>query len=293
MSNPNEFSAVLDNGTVVSSLQNTEKRWDISSQLVHVKQYLKYGVHIKPGDTIFDIGANIGMFGLVAYDLCNQDADVYCFEPIPHIFEDLEKNLSCVNPDRLKAFLFGFSNINGKVEFTYYPNAPALSTIHPENMEKGLEQMITSIEEGIDEIPDFFDTGKESEKLSNNSELTEKEVRFKKLRTILGLKTAFQEKNVICDVKTVSSFIQLEGIDKIDLLKIDVNGSELDIINGIDKEDFKKINQIVIEVPLGGEKLDKLKSILESSGFSRVTVEEQDPVINKGLSYYIVYAVKE
>lgn len=290
MLNQSDFSITLDNGTVVSNFQGTEERWDISSQLVHVKQYFKYGVQIKRGDTIFDIGANIGMFGLVAYDVCMQDADVYCFEPVLDTFEDLEKNLACVNQEKLKAFSFGFSNTSGNIEFTYYPLAPALSTIHPENMEKGLQQMIDSIDQNMDKVPNLFVKGEES---TESSESPEKESRFKKMRTILGLRTAFQERKITCEVKKLSNFIHEEGIEKIDLLKIDVNGSELDIINGIDKDDFSKIKQVVIEVPLGGEKLETIKNILESSGFSKVTIEEQDPVINKGLTYYIVYAVKE
>lgn len=288
----NDSSIQLDNGTVISSMKDGEERWDVSSQLVHVKQYLKHGVHIKQGDVIFDIGANIGMFGLVAYDMCMQDAEVYCFEPVPDIFEDLKKNLSCIHSDKLKAYSFGFSDSNGKMEFTFYPNAPALSTIHPENMQKGLKQMIDSLDQNMDAIPDFFVNGKEEPEVPKGQVSSEKENRFNKMRTILGLRTAFQEKKITCEVKRLSDFIREEGIEKIDLLKIDVNGSELDIIRGIDKEDFAKINQLVMEVPLGGEKLQIIREILEAGGFTKVTIEEQDPVINKGLSYYIVYAVK-
>lgn len=290
MLNQSSSSITLDNGTVVSNLQDSEERWDVTSQLVHIKQYFKYGIMIKSGDTIFDIGANIGMFGLIAYDMCMQNADVYCFEPVEDIFEDLEKNLACVDTDRLRAFPFGFSDRNGEIEFTYYPNAPALSTIHPENMQKGLQQMIDSIDQNMEKVPGLFVKGQES---TESPELPEKESRFNRMRTLLGLRTAFQERKITCEVKKLTQFIHEEGIEKIDLLKIDVNGSELDIINGIQKEDFSRINQVVIEVPLGGEKLEIIKNILESCGFSKVTVEEQDPVINKGLSYYIVYAVKE
>lgn len=278
-------SVVLENGTVISKLQDIGERWEVPSQIKHIKEYFKHGIEVKDGDVIFDIGANIGLFGLTAYDLCHKDATVYCFEPVPATYDDLEKNLASVDPDKLKAYRVGFSNTTGKLEFTHYPNAPGLSTIYPENMQIGLEQMIENIDNNMTELPDFFVDRKEIQEEGKQS-------RFNKMRTIFGLKTVFQETKIYCDVMKLSEFLENEKIEKIDLLKIDVNGSELDILEGIKSDDFSKIEKIVIEVPLGGEKLVSVELLLKKNGFQSVKIQEQNPVINKGLSYYIVYAVK-
>ena len=51
-----------------------------------------------------------------------------------------------------------------------------------------------------------------------------------------------------CQLTSVSDIIRENQIDKIDLLKIDAEKSELDIINGIEDRDWPKINQIVLEI---------------------------------------------
>ena len=52
----------------------------------------------KPACVIFDIGANTGIYSLVAKSL-NKDADVYAFEPVKRVFEKLEMNTRLNNYD--------------------------------------------------------------------------------------------------------------------------------------------------------------------------------------------------
>jgi len=56
-----------------------------------------------------------------------------------------------------------------------------------------------------------------------------------------------------CRLTSLSEMIREHQIDKIDLLKIDAEKSELDILKGIDDRDWPKIAQLVIEIhdPLG------------------------------------------
>src|SRR6185436_958374 len=51
-----------------------------------------------------------------------------------------------------------------------------------------------------------------------------------------------------CRLISVSDLIREHGLERIDLLKIDAEKSELDIINGIAGHDWPKINQLVIEI---------------------------------------------
>ncbi len=39
--------------------------------------YFKHGIEVHEGDTIFDIGANIGLFTLFVCQLCNNNANIY------------------------------------------------------------------------------------------------------------------------------------------------------------------------------------------------------------------------
>src|SRR5688572_25202486 len=49
---------------------------------------------ITPGDVVFDIGANVGFYTLLASDLVGSSGHVYSFEPVPRNIEFLNEHLS-------------------------------------------------------------------------------------------------------------------------------------------------------------------------------------------------------
>ena len=287
MFNPCENKEIiLKNGTIISNLGDIGARWDLNSQFDHIKQYFKHDIAVNEGDTILDIGANVGIFSLVVYDMCHRNVKIYSFEPVYATYCELNKNFNNMHSDSLKAYPYGISNEEKEIEMTHYPNAPGLSTIYPENMDIALKQMIEHIDENIDELPDFFVNREEIKRDGKQS-------RFNKIRTIWGLKSLFAENKVHCRMITLSKFMEEEKISEISLLKIDTNGSEYDILQGITNKDYAKIKQIVIEIPLGKENLEKVSTLLRKNGFTNLVVEEQPPVVNKGLSYFILYAKRD
>jgi FkbM family methyltransferase len=62
---------------------------------------------------IFDIGANIGLYSLLASDILESHGKVYAFEPSSTTFKALTKNLSLNNVQNVSAFQFALSNENG------------------------------------------------------------------------------------------------------------------------------------------------------------------------------------
>lgn len=48
---------------------------------------------IRPGDVVFDVGANEGYFTLLASDLVGSAGEVHAFEPVPPTFKKAEENL--------------------------------------------------------------------------------------------------------------------------------------------------------------------------------------------------------
>ena len=58
-----------------------------------IESYFSHGFQICPGDTVFDVGANIGLFSLAACARGDHKLRVYAFEPVAAIFDLLCRNI--------------------------------------------------------------------------------------------------------------------------------------------------------------------------------------------------------
>jgi len=75
---------------------------------------------VADGDNFFDIGANIGWYGL-NISAARRRARVYAFEPLPGTFAQMKANLA-LNPwANVQPFHFGFSDQAGEFPFYFYP----------------------------------------------------------------------------------------------------------------------------------------------------------------------------
>ena len=86
---------------------------------------------------------------------------------------------------------------------------------------------------------------------------------------------------VQCKLTTLSNICREYSIPRIDLLKIDVEGAELDVLRGIEEEDWPKIKQIAMEIHYSENLRDETKKLLHSRGFNRIEGVEAETV--KGL----------
>jgi FkbM family methyltransferase len=75
-------------------------KWDavVSQELILSGKWEDYETelfkkHVKPGDTVVDIGAHIGYYALIAAKLVGDKGKVYAFEPDPKNFQLLRKNV--------------------------------------------------------------------------------------------------------------------------------------------------------------------------------------------------------
>ncbi|OAR02297.1 hypothetical protein LLEC1_05851 [Akanthomyces lecanii] len=77
------------------------------------------------------------------------------------------------------------------------------------------------------------------------------------------------------DIKRLSDILRQENVMAVDLLKIDVEGAELSVLEGIDDDDWAKFQNIVLETcDLSGLRVE-LNALLESKGFTVKTVEAE------------------
>lgn len=80
---------------------------------------------IRPSDTVFDVGANIGWYSLTLERLLPK-LTIYAFEPIPGTFETLRRHVQLNRSRRVKAYNFGFSSESGRKTF-YFPEGNSVN----------------------------------------------------------------------------------------------------------------------------------------------------------------------
>jgi amino acid adenylation domain-containing protein/FkbM family methyltransferase len=252
------------NGMTVFYLNRNETDF-MYREIFEQKSYLKHGVTLNNGACVFDIGANIGVFSLFVNQVC-RESEIYAFEPVTPVFEVLKCNTSLYGSN-FKVFNYGISAKEEETSFTYYPHATILSG-------------------------SFADKGEEMEAVKA---FMKHQKMFHREKEILSdgeldelLLTRLTTANVKCKMKTLSQVIKENRIEKIDLLKIDVEKGEIDVLRGIGEDDWRKIHQVVMEVHDIDGRLEWIRHYLEGYGF-RVTIDQDGELSNTNL--YNLYAI--
>lgn len=255
----------LPNGMGI--VQFNEHETDFFYQQIFADQTnFRHGITLGKGDCVFDVGANIGLFTLFAQQVC-PSVKVFAFEPIPEIFKALEVNAS-LHGNGAKLFNCGLAEREQSVEFVFYPNSTSQSGRYADEADE--REVLRTI---IDNVK--ADDSKNAGKVRQN-ELLDEIVE----QRVLG-------ERVVCNLKTLSQVIRDQGVERIDLLKIDVEKSELDVLRGIEEGDWPRIKQIVIEAHDINGQVAELTQLLRDHGFN--VIAEQDRYL-RGSSLYNVYA---
>lgn len=198
------------------------------------KHYMRGGIAVDSGSIVIDIGANVGMFTM--YLLRNfKGLTIHAVEPVPATYEILKYNVERYG-DLGKVQTHNVAigaHPDTKTEIVMYPNMTGNSTMYPETKERQREAISTVF--------------------------SEEELEFVYTKIKLFVRTT-----------TLSSLINAHTIGKIDLLKIDAEGSEVGILDGLEPQHWELIRQIAVEVHGEEQSLPKVIEIIESSGMKAV-----------------------
>jgi hypothetical protein len=89
-------------------------------------------------------------------------------------------------------------------------------------------------------------------------------------------------------LKTLSEIIAERSIDRIDFLKIDVEGAELKVLGGVEPADWPRIRAISLEVHDIDGRVEQVRRMLEGAGFPRVEVGQE--WLFESSNVYMVFA---
>ncbi len=85
-----------------------------------------------------------------------------------------------------------------------------------------------------------------------------------------------KKKEYVCQLRSISEIVAETGVSEISLLKIDAEGSELDVLAGIANDDWAKVRQIAMEIHDDtGDRVAQVRARLEQAGFRCVFEQEE------------------
>ena len=224
----------------------------------HIHGYFDDFITINKGDTIIDIGANIGIFGIELSKKFDNEIEIFAFEPIKYIFDILKANVLKTKNTNFKIYELGISNENTIEEFTYYPNCPALSNSNNE-IWSSKNELMKALRGNLENAPKNW--------------WWAKFIPYFLYPYILNSLIKNPVK-INCKLKRLSDLIQSYSIKKIDLLKIDCEGNELKVLEGLDNNHWPIIKQLIIEVHNIDDRLNYIKKMLSEYGFNIKILQE-------------------
>jgi FkbM family methyltransferase len=135
--------------------------------------------HIRPGNVVYDIGANVGFFSLIASKLVSSAGAVYTFEPVSENGDSINRNITLNRLQNVRFFEVAVGGSSGSADLflTDWDGGSTLSTS--------------------------------------------------------AVKTAQPLSRRTVRVVALDSFIQAEGLRRPDFVKIDVEGVELELLEGM------------------------------------------------------------
>lgn len=234
--------------------------------------YELFGITLEDGATVIDVGANIGLAVIWVGDKIAHGT-VHAVEPIPATFAALEANVT--RHVRLDVHLHaaGASNRAGTAEFTFYPLTSTSSSMYPDDSAAAHAESRAFIRADIEKRIGFL------ARLAPGWILE---------RVAERIRRHYQAAvTVPCRLLRISDLIAAHGLERVDLLKIDVEGAEFDAVAGIDAEHWPRIRQVIVEVHEGTAACEKMEALLAAAGFATARYQ-QSPVIFP--RHWLVYA---
>lgn len=190
-----------------------------------------YDINLPAKPFVIDVGANIGLFSIFIKSQY-PSAEILAFEPAPATYNVLSRNVDLHNLKQVAIFEYGLSSQPGQAKLTYFPNLPGNSTIRPHEKQMLYEQAVAKHGQAVAD----------------------------------GYFGASQE--IPIKLERLSHFLQNRaGLSAIDLLKVDVEGAELEVLRGLSDVHWDMIRNVLVETWEKSGDREEIEKLLTEKGF--------------------------
>jgi 31-O-methyltransferase len=247
--------ARLPNGLTVACANPAE----VAALYKQIGPYFRHGITLAAGDTVIDVGANIGLFCLAASAWGAKPLRGVACEPVPAVCQALQANLAQWAPG-IQALACAVSDREGTLDFHHYPRLTVLSTAYP--AELSAAATYAAVAEQLQRLPRRW----------RWLSLLPGPLRRALVRA--GMALFLRPQRIRCPMRSLSAVITEQGFERIDLLKIDAERAELDVLRGITSAHWTLIRQVVMEVHDTDGRLAQVCALLRAQGFAEPVVEQ-------------------
>lgn len=296
----------LPNGIEVSAINALDTRV-LYHEVFESDLYWRHGITLRDGATVFDVGANIGLYSL---DLSRRfhGLRIHAFEPIPYVYEVLQQNVRLCGDADVTLHPFGLAQRDGHERFVFDPRLSYAGSSHLHELRRVLPRSVGGVQREAF-VPSRWVAAMVEELVMTGVAREGRAVRAARrlLRTAAGraalvagwlafygalvARRAATLQRVTCEVRSLSRVKRELGVDRIDLAKIDVEGAELDVLRGIDDADWPQIAQLLVEVHDIDGRLASCRALLEARGYT-VSSEPDPRPVRQLLRIHQLYATR-
>ena len=234
--------------------------------------YFERGARVRRGDVVLDVGANVGAFAAAAAERTEGDVTIHCFEPGPPVFDTLEKNfreheLLRRTRHRLHRLALTSPELDGTERtFYFFRRFPTDSTL---DIEFKKEEFRRFFEKKGRAIQDALSAALGAPGRALGAAIRRPISWLCSPDNRLGVWLAWQAtgmREVPCRLMSLERFLAESGIAQVDLLKVDVEGAELDVLRGCGAA-WPKVRSVAVETDRSSGRATLVEELLRSQGF--------------------------
>jgi FkbM family methyltransferase len=262
-----------------------------------VDEYFEAGAEVRPGDVVVDVGANVGAFAMRVAERTRGGVTVHCFEPAPVTFAALERNrrthtwLARAGGTVNNVALTRPESAGQKRPFYYFSAIPTNSTYDLADKYAEYRAFFvgkaTVIATRVEVVP-LAGTWVGKAFVRTAEWIFRPENRF-----VTWLADRATGMSVLeCETDSLESWAAKHDVTRIDLLKVDVEGAELDVLLGCGSL-WPAVRSVALEAHDRDGRLDTISELLRGHGFTSIRRFRPKITAETGLDNMILVAKRD